>query len=250
MSPSRTDSALRAWTLLSPIVLFALGLSAFNKSQNAKFTVLDVERINVREQDGTLRLAISNQARSPAPADHGVAWYGKGGNRAGLIFYNEEGTENGGLIFGGKRQADGRYEAGAGLTFDQYDSDQIIALQYQENNGERYQGLAFWDRPEIPVRVIVTERQRIDSMPEGAAKTAALSAWKAKQGGMEYSTARLFVGRTRSKASLVQLYDRSGKVRLKLSVDSLGNPGLSFMNDSGRVVYALPDSALAARQRR
>jgi hypothetical protein len=200
MPSSRTDSALRAWTLFSPIVLFLLGLSAFRQSQNAKFTELDVERINVREKDGTLRLAISNQARSPAPADHGVAWYGKGGNRAGLIFYNEEGTENGGLIFGGKREANGKYSAGAGLTFDQYDSDQIIALQYQ--------------------------------------------------GGLDYSAARLFVGRTRSKASLVQLYDRSGKVRLKLSVDSLGNPTLAFMNDSGRVVYALPDSALAARQKR
>jgi hypothetical protein len=250
MPLSRTDSALRAWTLLSPIVLFALGLSAFRQSQTAKFTELDVERINVREKDGTLRLAISNQARSPAPADHGVAWYGKGGNRAGLIFYNEEGTENGGLIFGGKREADGKYSAGAGLTFDQYDSDQIIALQYQENNGERYQGLAFWDRPEIPIRELVTERQRIDSMPEGAPKRAALDAWKAKQGGMDYSAARLFVGRTRSKAALVQLYDRGGKVRLKLSVDSLGNPSLAFMNDSGRVIYALPDSALAARQKR
>ncbi|HEV7594510.1 MAG TPA: hypothetical protein VGO33_05905 [Gemmatimonadaceae bacterium] len=250
MPSSRTDSALRAWTLFSPIVLFLVGFSAFRQSQNAKFTVLDVERINVREKDGTLRLAISNQARSPAPADHGVAWYGKGGNRAGLIFYNEEGTENGGLIFGGKREANGKYSAGAGLTFDQYDSDQIIALQYQENNGERYQGLAFWDRPEIPIRELVTERQRIDSMPEGSAKTIALDAWKTKQGGLDFSAARLFVGRTRSKASLVQLYDRSGKVRLKLSVDSLGKPTLAFMDDSGRVVYDLPDSALVARQKR
>lgn len=243
-------SLSRGWTLLSPVLFLSLTVTAFRQSQTNKFAVLEVERINVREKDGTLRLVISNQARSPAPTDHGQAWYGKGGNRAGLIFYNEEGSENGGLIFDGRREKDGHYSAGAGLTFDQYDSDQIVALQYQDNNGQRYQGLAFWDRPEIPIRQLVTERQKIDSMPNGSAKTAALDAWTAKQGGLDYSAARLFVGRTGNKSSLIQLYDRAGKVRLRLSVDSTGVPSLSFMNDSGRVVYALPDSALASRQKR
>jgi hypothetical protein len=236
----RKEALSRAWTLLSPILFLALTVTAFRQSQSNKIAVLDVERINIREQDGTLRLVISNKARSPAPADRGVAWYGMGGTRPGLIFYNDEGSENGGLIFAGRRQADGKISAGAGLTFDQYDSDQIIALQYQDDNGQRYQGLAFWDRPEVPIRQLVGERQKIDSMPDGAAKTAALAAWKARQGGLDYSAARLFVGRTRNKSSLIQLYDRAGKVRLRLAVDSLGVPGLDFMNDSGRVVYALP----------
>jgi hypothetical protein len=238
-----TNGILHAYALAVTTVCGVLSLAAFRQaSQNAHFTVLDVERINVREKDGTLRLVISNKDRSPGPMDHGESWYSAGGNRAGLIFYNEEGSENGGLIFGGSRGKDGKYEAGAGLTFDQYDSDQIIGLQYQDADGQRYQGLAFWDRSDVPIRLLVTQRRKIDSMPEGPAKTAALNQWIASQGGLDYSAARLFVGRTRNKSSLIQLYDRSGKVRLRLAVDSLGAPSLRFMNDSGRVFYSVPDS--------
>jgi hypothetical protein len=82
---------------------------------------IDVHRINVREPDGTLRMVISNHARLPGvivrakenpPVDRPYA---------GMLFYNDEGTENGGLVFGGHRNANGEVvDAGVALSFDRY----------------------------------------------------------------------------------------------------------------------------------
>jgi len=65
-----------------------------------------VQRVNVVEPDGTLRMIISNHAKLP-----GIIVRGKEERfdrpQAGLLFYNDVGSENGGLIFGGRRNAKG-----------------------------------------------------------------------------------------------------------------------------------------------
>ena len=58
-----------------------------------------------------------------------------------MIFYNDEGTEDGGLIFSGKKE-NGKVSAVGSLTFDQYEQDQTIALQYIDDSGQRRAGLA------------------------------------------------------------------------------------------------------------
>lgn len=65
------------------------------------FDEIQVHRIDVVEPDGTLRMVISNRDRLP-----GVIVKGKESPKvdrpgAGMLFYNNEGTENGGLVFGG-----------------------------------------------------------------------------------------------------------------------------------------------------
>jgi hypothetical protein len=63
----------------------------------------NVQRINVVEPDGTLRLVLSNHSRLP-----GVIVRGKerpfARPQAGMLFYNDEGTENGGLVFGAAQE--------------------------------------------------------------------------------------------------------------------------------------------------
>src|ERR1700693_6273893 len=71
------------------------------------FDEIQVQRINVVEPDGTLRLVISDRDRMP-----GVIVKGKESPKidrpqAGMLFFNDEGTENGGLIFGGRRNEKG-----------------------------------------------------------------------------------------------------------------------------------------------
>ena len=46
-----------------------------------------------------------------------------------MIFFNDEGTENGGLTFSGQRGPDGRYRASTGMSFDQFDQDQVVVLR-------------------------------------------------------------------------------------------------------------------------
>jgi hypothetical protein len=76
---------------------------------------------------------------------------------AGMIFYNDEGMEDGGLIFGGKTEKDGKYSAYGHFSFDQYNQDQIINLEYSEENGLRRQAIVqLSDAHSIPrLRLIV-----------------------------------------------------------------------------------------------
>ena len=58
------------------------------------FKVIEVGRINIREKNGILKAALSNSAgfNQGYRAEHGGVRY------SGLMFYNEEGEECGGLV--------------------------------------------------------------------------------------------------------------------------------------------------------
>ena len=226
---------LRLHAFVSTATIVVLITTAFNGQPKARFDTIEVERINVVEKSGQTRLVITNKDRSPAPMERGQPFGYQPGNRAGIIFYNEEGTENGGLTYTGRRDSTGKYFAAGGLTFDQYEQDQTIALQYLDQDGRRRSGLAITDYPLGVTSMQYSKRwQRIDNMKDSAAKAdslKALSPLNPKQ--------RLYIGRARNGASLVALSDPLGRVRLRLSVDSLGAATIEFLGDNGQVVRQL-----------
>lgn len=217
-------------------------LAAFKSSvQKTHFDEIDVERINVVERDGRVRLVIANQSRSPGPLFKGKPFGYPGGTRAGLIFYDDEGTEDGGLIFRGKTE-NGKYSAAGHLSFDQYGNDQVISLEYEDENGTHRQGLQIADRPDMPIMEILARRDTLRGMPEGPVKQAARAKWVADQGGAPFGAPRLYVGRDTAKAAVVDLKDRLGRSRLRLLVDSLGAARISFLDSAGHVTYTVPES--------
>jgi hypothetical protein len=238
-STQRQLQILRVYTLASTILLGVLSLTAFRASQKQRFTEIDVERINLVEKDGRVRLVLANSERSPAVIVSGRT-LGKGGGRAGMIFYNDEGDENGGLIFGGLK-TNGQVSAGGHLSFDRYGQDQVIALTYQEGDGKHSQGLTILDRPPQTYVEINARRDTIRRMPEGPAKEAAWKSWVEWQGGAAFGAPRLFVGRNSEKAAVLDLKDQNGRSRLRLAVDSLGASRIEFLDDSGHVSFRLPN---------
>ena len=64
------------------------------------FTEIDVERINIVEADGTLRMVISNQQRQHPGIVNGKVIERSGPRPPGMIFFNHLGDEMGGLVFG------------------------------------------------------------------------------------------------------------------------------------------------------
>ncbi len=204
------------------------------------FPEIDAERINIVEKDGRVRMVIANRERSPGPIYKGKSFGYPGGTRAGMIFYNDEGTEDGGLIFQGKTE-NGRYTAYGHLSFDQYGQDQVINLEYDGESGKQRQGLQIADRPDISILDVISRRDSIQRMPDGSAKAAALAKLNADQGGVPYGAPRLYVGRDTSKAAVVDLKDRFGRSRLRLEVDSLGAARIEFLDDSGRVTRRIPE---------
>jgi hypothetical protein len=83
-------------TLIFVVTVFA----GFSKpSDRQKFAEIDVERINLVEPDGTLRMVISNKSKFPGIIIKGKETPHPDRNTAGMLFFNDEATENGGLIF-------------------------------------------------------------------------------------------------------------------------------------------------------
>ena len=198
---------------------------------------VDIERINIVEPDGSLRMTISSAARAPDATVDGYTFERQGGNQAGIIFYNEEGDECGGLVFAGKRR-DGGYDAFGGLLFDQFKQDQAIGVTYRDAGGRRAAGLQIWDRPEVGFRELAERYENTWQLPDGPERAEALQAMETE--GL-LGTDRVFIGKNDQREALIQLHDLNGNVRLRIIVDATGSPKLEFLDDEGTVMQCLPE---------
>jgi len=139
-----------SWSTRASFTAIALGIITFfaiaaASREGGSFEEITVQRINIVEPDGTLRMVISDHARLP-----GIIANGKeeafARPQAGVLFYNDEGSENGGLIFGGKRNEKGKVvDSGGSLTFDKYGANQIIQLAGVDDSEDKFAGLAVSD---------------------------------------------------------------------------------------------------------
>lgn len=205
----------------------------------AAFDEIDVKRINVREDDGTIRMIVSNSSRAPGIIMKGKEQPHPSGNRgAGIIFYNNEGSENGGLTFSGRTGPDGKVSSGGHLSFDQYEQDQVIQLTQNEYDGRRWAAMVVNDRPDAPLDFDLAKR--ISAMPEGPERTAALQ--KVQADGT-FGRQRLYVGKTRDRESAVMLSDAMGRPRILMKVTPDGAASIDFLDDKGAVIRSVTPDA-------
>ncbi len=236
---------LKRYAAVSTAAMAILLVGAFTRGERQqKFDVIDVQRINVVEPDGSYRMVISNRARSIGPIYKGKPFGYAGGNRPGIIFFNDEGSENGGLSLSGRRRPDGTYAASTHLSFDQFGQDQVLNLDYRDDNGRRLVGLSVDDRADVDILQLVRERDSIMSMADTVAREAALRRWAGPRNGVPLAARRLFVGRDPSKAAVLNLNDRDGHTRLRLSVDSLGAARVEFLDPTGKVTRTFTGDSL------
>jgi hypothetical protein len=227
---------LKAYAVFATLLLGVLIFAGFVQSnQKTKFTEIDVERINIVEKDGKLKMVISNGERQhPGIVD------GKTLSRTrppGILFFNEKGDECGGLSFSGD-QKDGKANASALLAFDRFRQDQTVGIQYGESNGQYYAGLRVWDRPDAPLGEVVDQLQAIQKMPDGPEKAQAMQ--KLRNSPAANGPQRVFVGKTREKAAALTLSDSQGRPRLQLMVDAQGAAKIEFLDEKGNVAQRLP----------
>lgn len=241
----RQTRFLRTYAVLMTAAVAVLALAAFRSppAQERTFTELDVQRINIVEPDGKLRMVISNRSKSIGPIYKGKPFGYPGGTRPGIIFFNDEGTENGGLTFTGSRDAQGNYRASSSWSFDQFDQDQVLTFQYVDNNGLRRTGMTVGDRAEANIYDVVLRRDSIMTIADTAARRVAMEKLMAPVNGVPMYATRLYAGRDVAKNAVVNLSDPLGRIRLRMRVDSLGRASLDFLDEGGRVTFSLPDSA-------
>ncbi len=230
---------LRLYVVISSLALVVLSTAAFRqavKPQN--LGEITVERINVVDANGTLRLVIANKDRM-----HPGVMDGKVIDRprpvAGLLFFNDEGDEVGGLTITGQ-QRDGVRRANAGLMFDQLKQDQTIGLTYSEGNGQRTAGLQVWDRSDRPLSELIEQLNAANRIADSGEREAAI---KKVREAAPAGPRRVFVGKNADRAASVSLADANGKPRLTLTVDAAGNPRIEFLDENGKIVERLPQGS-------
>lgn len=233
---------LKRYAIVSTLIFACTTLLAFRRAAPAheKFAEIDVERINVVEPDGKYRMVISNRPRSIGPIYKGKPFGYPGGTRPGIIFFNDEGTENGGLTFTGKQSPDGRFQASTHMSFDQFNQDQVLNLDYGDDGARRQVAITMLDRWQTDIFDFVARRDSINKMADTAARSAALRALVVPRNGVPIQAQRVFLGRNSQRAAALVLSDPNGRPRIRIAVDSLGAPSLEFLNESGAVTSRLP----------
>ncbi|NYE30320.1 hypothetical protein HDE78_003289 [Rhodanobacter sp. K2T2] len=180
-------------------------LAGFAKSPVATFDEINVHRINVREPDGTLRMVISDSAKFPGVIVKGKEQPKVDRPQARMIFFNDEGSENGGLIFGGKRDAHGDVvDSGGSLSFDRYNANQVVQLLGVDDKDNRMAGMAVSD---------------------------------SQENGSRHR--RLWVGRSADGSALLSLMDGGGNKRIQMTVASDGAAEIDFLDANGKVIKAI-----------
>jgi len=240
MSAAVSRTILFAWlTILTVAVVYlAFGRTAPAEG-TATFEELTVYRLNVVEPDGKPRLVIANRERMP-----GLYWGGKeyrhhSRDSGGMLFFNREGDEVGGLSFDAVREGD-QYGAHAGLMFDQYKQDQTVGLVYNDSNGRRQAGIRVWDRPDqslFPLIELSDKAARAESEAERQQIRAEMMEI-ARSWGPQGE--RFFAGKVEQDA-IVRLADRHGRPRLVLRVDGEGAASVEFLDETGKVVRRIPE---------
>ena len=223
---------LQAYAAVTLLFFAVVAVSAFKQAAKPQnMGEITVERINVVDGDGTLRLVISNKDRM-----HPGVIGGKVVQRqrpvAGFLFFNDQGDEAGGLTLTGREQ-NGRRAANAGLMFDQLGQDQTIGFDYSEQNGQRSAAFKVWDRPDTPLSDLVDKLNAANAIQDRTERDAAIAKLRA---AAPRPAQRVFVGKTRDRVASVMLADAQGRNRLALKVDADGNASIEFLDSDGKVV--------------
>lgn len=169
------------------------------------FDTLTVQRINVVDADGKTRLIIANSARFPDVEVRGKVLKRSIHDAAGLVFYDVNGHETGGLALTKLRDED---VANMTLDYTYQLTDGVRIIKQESPGGTHWHaGFEVFDRqPYEPANESSQGVQRIALLDED------------------------------HDAQLV-ISDVQGHPRIRIGVDATGTPAITMLNSDGKEVY-------------
>ncbi len=219
---------LRTHRIFNGITLLAILYLAFtsftektNDSIAKKFSTIDVERINIVEPDGTVKMIITNVDQFPTGEGtkiNDIPTNKSRKKRAGMLFFNEDGIECGGLIYDGMKKGN-EHRSGLSLTYDQYNGDQVMQLlnqDYQDGDGNRS----------------VSSSLRFNDRRPDEAST---------EGKFGPGVPRVMLGKSRSQNNGLFLFDDKGKPKAMFYIGKDNKPRLETYNDNMEVEHSWPE---------
>lgn len=211
MQTDRTTKVLLGFAgsgLWALAAVWMLSRAFFEPSPN--FDTLTVQRINVTDPDGKIRVVIANSKRFPDVQLRGKIYPNSQRSirdTAGLVFFDTQGDEAGGLGFAKLRD-----EGVANMTFDYtyQPTDGIYVMKRESPDGARWEaGFGISDRrPYKPGVIDSTQGVR-----------------------------RIWLANENQNAQLV-ISDLQGHPRIRIGVDNTGEPGIEMLDAEGKVIYS------------
>ncbi|WP_313808042.1 hypothetical protein [Flavobacterium sp.] len=226
---------LMTYALACTVLVVFLMLNSFSPKNNIEhFDEITVKKITVTGEDNLPRMVLSNETRQHPGRMNGKEWK-KRQRPSGIIFFNNEGDECGGLIHQTKIK-DGKIISGMSFTMDNYKDDQVVQLLNDEYYAD---GKAFIQRGikinEFPLGSDIDERNKeieeINKITDEKERNLKLNELWSKKGAIN----RLFIGRTKGNSSGLFLSGPDGKPKMMIYVDEKGNPKIQTLNDKGEV---------------
>lgn len=229
----------RFLTIYSGVLTLALAfivITGFtSESQDPQFDTITVHRVNVVEPDGTLRMIVSDQSRAPGIFVKGKE-YLPGHHGAGIIFLNNEGTENGGIGFAGATDQNGNQTSAGNISFDSYEQDEAISMSAQQSNSTKAATVGMIDEPSWPITEYIQLLEQIQNLTP-AEQQAAIDQFYQTHAKPQL---RITLSRNPDTSASLNMKDSQGNNRLVLNVDASGNPHLQFLDAKGNVISQLP----------
>jgi hypothetical protein len=224
---------LKIYSIVLTIIFTSGLLLAFTYTNKIpSFKEINVERINVIERSGKLKMVISNQEMQHPGIIDGKE-VKKRDRPAGIIFFNTDGDECGGLIYDGTKK-----EANLVLSIDKYKNDQVMQLQYNQSAGKgtpiSNYGLKIWDRPDnFTLGQLIAADDSLKKLNDTSAYNAGIRKLKA-QGLLAQD--RLFIGKNNKNQVGLFIKDKNGVPRINLYVNDNNQVIMQALNEQGEAV--------------
>ncbi|WP_411971340.1 hypothetical protein ACLCDV_13200 [Sphingobacterium sp. Lzh-3] len=192
---SKTLKIFLTALILSNIVLMACVVYFFLNNKQS----LTAERIDIKDRSGNNRVVIANTDNIPQPIINGKT-YKRAYAPAGMIFYDKNGDERGGLAITDNEETNLN-----ALAFDYQNAD-AIGILAQDNKHDNY----------FRAGLLINDKDL--------------------SGKPGHNINRINLLTENGNASLV-MKDNNEIPRIILKVDSLGNPSIEMLDDKGKVKW-------------
>ncbi|MEO6820006.1 MAG: hypothetical protein ABI266_08790 [Ginsengibacter sp.] len=231
----RKVNFLIAYAAASTLLILFFAFSSFReKDKNEQFDELIVKKITVIGEDNLPRMVLSNEDRQHSGRMNGKD-FPKRERPSGIIFFNNQGDECGGLIYK-TTEKDGKIVSGMSFTMDNYKDDQVIQILNDEYYAD---GKAFIERGisinQFPLGTNMDVRNKkleeLETIKDEKERKTKIRELMQKEGSVN----RLFIGRTKGNSSGLFLSGPDGKPKMMIYVDEKGNPKIQTFNDKGEV---------------
>lgn len=222
--------------LLVSIIVYLIIPRPKQEEYNWENTIPEIttERLNIVGPDGNKYMVLSNPERQALPTIDGELVNPEETERkiAGLLFFNEDGDEIGGLVYG--IDSENSYQL---LTFDQRKNDQIMALRKDEylEDGEwkKQYGLLLQERSDRQTNTALTaEWNRIKNIKDTLLQEKEYEKFLSDPENL--APQRLFIGRTFEEHVGLFLMDKDNNPRLQIYLDENGEPHIEISDENGK----------------